>query len=244
MPGHRATGNPAPTVNGGPDFTIPATTPFSLTATATDPNGEPLSYVWEEMDLGAAAPPNTDDGTRPIFRTNVCPSPSRTFPRLANVLSGTLTFGEAWPTTNRTLNFRVTARDNHAGAGGTTIDGVVVTVVAAAGPFTVTAPNTAVTWTGGTTQTVTWNVANTQAPPISAADVRISLSTDGGNTFPTVLAASTPNDGSESVTVPNPPTTTPASRWRRWATSSSTSATRTSRSWPAPGRTRRSPTSP
>jgi hypothetical protein len=203
------TGNPAPTVNGGSDITIPANTPFSLTATASDPNSPTLSYVWEEMDLGTAAPPNTDNGSRPIFRTfNVLPTPTRTFPRLADILSGAATpaFGEAWPTTNRTMNFRVTVRDNFAGAGATTTDLVQVTVVAAAGPFTITAPNTAVSWTGGTTEAVTWNVAGTTAPPISAANVAITLSTDGGQTFPTVLAASTPNDGAENVAVPNLPT--------------------------------------
>ena len=51
---------------------------------------------------------------------------------------------------------------------------------------------------GGTTQAVTWT-ANTAA---LAANVRISLSTDGGLTFGTVLAASTPNDGAHTVTLP------------------------------------------
>ena len=205
------TGNTAPTVNGGADITIPANTPFSLTASATDPNSPVLSYVWEEMDLGTAAPPNTDDGSRPIFRTfNVLSSPTRTFPKLADILSGAATpaFGEAWPTANRTMNFRVTVRDNFAGGGASTADLVQVTVVAAAGPFTITAPNTAVSWTGGATEAVTWNVAGTTAPPISAANVSISMSTDGGTTFPVVLAASTPNDGSENIVVPNLPTTT------------------------------------
>ena len=38
--------------------------------------------------------------------------------------------------------------------------------------------------------------------------MKISLSTDGGLTFPTVLAASTPNDGSQAVLLPNITTTT------------------------------------
>ena len=46
---------------------------------------------------------------------------------------------------------------------------MTVTVSAAAGPFTVTSPNTAVTWTAGTCQTVTWNVANTDVAPINCA---------------------------------------------------------------------------
>ncbi len=78
-------------------------------------------------------------------------------------------------------------------------------VVAAAGPFTVTQPNTAVTWAGGSTQTVTWNVAGTTAAPVSCANVAIALSTDGGATFDE-LVASTPNDGTEPVAIPGTPT--------------------------------------
>ncbi|MET0555766.1 MAG: Calx-beta domain-containing protein [Vicinamibacteria bacterium] len=73
--------------------------------------------------------------------------------------------------------------------------------------FEVTAPDSAVTWTAGRFQTVTWNVAGSKAAPVNAAAVRISLSVDGGATFPLVLAASTANDGSESVPVPSGATT-------------------------------------
>ena len=38
--------------------------------------------------------------------------------------------------------------------------------------------------------------------PVSAGNVRITLSTDGGNTFPTILRGATPNDGSETVFIP------------------------------------------
>ena len=54
---------------------------------------------------------------------------------------------------------------------------------------------------------MTWDLANTDIAPASTANVKISLSTDGGHTYPYALAASTPNDGSQAVTVPNVATT-------------------------------------
>jgi subtilisin-like proprotein convertase family protein len=206
-PTSAATGNLIPTVEAGPNFTIPISTPFVLTAAGSDPNGDSITYCWEEFDLGTAAPPNTDDGSRPIFRSfDPVVSPSRTFPRLADIISGVPTLGESLPTTNRTMTFRATVRDNRANGGGVNYDSMQVTSTTAAGPFVVTQPNTALTWVGGTSQTVTWNVAGTTAAPVSTANVKISLSIDDGLTFPTVLAASTANDGSELVTIPNTPT--------------------------------------
>jgi hypothetical protein len=108
------------------------------------------------------------------------------------------------------LNFRVTVRDNKPYVAGSTIGqtaftDVVVTVTNTAGPFVITAPNTNVTWAAGSTATVTWNVANTNTGSVNCATVNILLSTDGGQTFPTVLAAATANDGSQVVNVPNTP---------------------------------------
>ena len=201
------TGNNPPTVDAGPDFTIPSRTPFTLTATASDTEADALTYCWEEYDLGTAGPPHTDDGSRPIFRSFApVTSPARTFPRLSDVLSGVPTFGESLPLTTRTMTFRVTVRDNHAGGGGVNTDAMRVNVTAGSGPFVVTDPGSSTTWTAASTQTVTWNVANTANAPINCANVRILLSVDGGNSFPFTLAASTPNTGTATVTVPNAPT--------------------------------------
>ena len=205
-----STGNGVPTVNAGPDYTVPSRTPFALTASATDPNGDQLSYCWEERDLGpyqnAVGGQFPDNGSSPIFRSfNPAASPARIFPRLQDLLNNTTVIGEFLPTTNRTMNFRCTVRDNRAGGAGVNADDARVTVVATAGPFRVTFPNAAASLSG--VQTVTWDVAGTGAAPISCATVRIELSTDGGNTWPVILAAATPNDGSEQVTLPNSPTT-------------------------------------
>ncbi|MBC7911850.1 MAG: hypothetical protein H7Y30_15190, partial [Pyrinomonadaceae bacterium] len=220
-----ATGNTPPAVNAGANYTIPRSTPFALTASGSDANGDALTYTWEEADLGPLSPPDTDaDGqARPIFRSYLATtSPVRNFPSLQYILNnanvpptsatcpvggGTCLVGEALPTMTRTMNFRVTARDNRTNGGGINSANMQVSVNAGSGPFNITAPNTAVSWNGNSAQTVTWNVANTNAAPVSAANVKISLSTDGGQTFPTTILASTANDGTENITVPNIGTT-------------------------------------
>ncbi len=204
-----STGNTPPAVTTSAAFTIPKQTPFRLTGSATDANGDALTYTWEELDLGTAAPPNDDVAAeRPIFRS-FPPSglPWRTFPKPSDLLGNTTTLGESLPTRTRSMQFRFTARDNRPGGGGLGFGTTVVAVTAAAGPFAVTSPNTAVTWTALSSQTVTWNVASTTAAPVSCASVSIAVSTDGGNAFPLIVLASTPNDGTQAITVPNVATT-------------------------------------
>jgi hypothetical protein len=97
------------------------------------------------------------------------------------------------------MNFRVTARDNRDFGGGVNSDAVRIEVDGGKGPFAVTEPDSSATWTGGAQQVVSWSVNNTES---LAANVRITLSTDGGKTFPHVLAESAPNTGSKEITVP------------------------------------------
>ncbi|MFZ4057169.1 MAG: reprolysin-like metallopeptidase [Ferruginibacter sp.] len=204
------TSNLTPSVNAGADFTIPRSTPFVLTGTATDPNGDALTYSWEQMDTGGSFGAwNAPTGNAPLFRS-FAPvlTGVRYFPKLSDVINNTTTIGEILPTYARTMNFRLTARDNRAGGGGVCFDQTAITVNAASGPFLVTNPNTAgITWTVGDIQTITWDVASTTASPISCANVSIELSTDGGLTYPVTILASTANDGTEDINVPNNPTT-------------------------------------
>ncbi|TNV71634.1 hypothetical protein FGO68_gene4999 [Halteria grandinella] len=214
------TGNSIPTANAGLDYTIPKGTPFMLTGTGTDANGDSLTYIWEQMDnasssqTGASSAASATKASGPIFRSfTPTASPVRYFPRMASVLAGaTTTAGseitvEALSNVARTYNFRFTVRDNRAGGSGNNSDDAVITVNGTAGPFSVSSQNSATTYTGGTSQTVTWNVAGTTANGVNAANVDILWSTNSGNTWTTLLAG-TPNDGSQAVTIPNSSTTT------------------------------------
>jgi uncharacterized protein (TIGR03437 family) len=201
------TGNTQPNIDAGADFTIPANTPFTLTASGSDADADALTFCWEQFDLGAAGPPHTDNGDRPIFRSFApVANPARTFPQLSDILSGTPTFGESLPITDRTMNFRVTVRDNHTGGGGVNTGAMRVNVVSASGPFIVTAPGSGTSWPAGSTQIVNWNVANTASVPINCAAVRVLLSIDGGGSFPFTLASGIPNSGTATINVPNTPT--------------------------------------
>lgn len=214
------TGNSIPTANAGSDYTIPKSTPFMLTGTASDANGDALTHIWEEMDVastsqtGASSAASATKTSGPNFRSwTATASPTRYFPRMQSVLAGaTTTAGqeitvEALSSVARTLNFRYTVRDNRAGGSGNNSDDAVITVNATAGPFTVTSQSAATTYTGGTSQAVTWNVAGTTANGVNAANVDILWSTDSGNSWTTLLAA-TPNDGSQNVVIPNAATST------------------------------------
>ncbi len=200
------TGNSIPTVDAGDNYVIPAGTPFELTAVGSDPDGDSsLTYSWEQRDLGVQQDVNAgDNGSSPIFRTwDPTTSSTRSFPRLQDLLNNTTAVGETLPTTDRTMNFRVVARDNASGGGGVVSDDMTVNVNPTGNVFAITSQNGTETWAGQSQQTVTWNVAGTTTNGINTANVDIFLSTDGGQTFGTLLASGVANDGSHDITVPN-----------------------------------------
>lgn len=204
-------GNSAPVADAGPNRVVPRSTPFILSGSAMDANsGNVLSYSWEQMDNAVATQPPTATNTGgpaflPLLPQN---TPVRYMPNLPAVIANTTPTWEVLSSVARTYNFRLTVRDNASGAGCNDQDNMVVTVNGASGPFLVTQPNTSVSWPALSSQTVTWDVANTTASPVSCAAVDILLSTDGGLTYPFTLLTGTPNDGNQSVTIPNQPGTT------------------------------------
>jgi hypothetical protein len=257
-----ATGNTPPVVSVTPSYTIPVRTPFALTGSATDIDGDALTYMWEQNDRGAATGTGLVSNTKtngPLFRqfgtravvsatdtllygspgeNHVTADPIRVFPDMKQILanntnaeSGVCPTAAATPTPEQiecfseylptaayvgfagvnaspaSLNFKLTARDGRGGVNSAT---TTLVLAPSAGPFRVTAPNTAVTLDAGVAQTVSWSVANTNLAPVSTSNVKITLSTDGGTTWPYVLAASVPNTGSASVVLP--PVATTAAR--------------------------------
>ena len=254
--------NTAPVVTAPADKTIPLRTPFALTGSGTDADGNSLIYLWEQTDFGDGVElAENNRVTGPLFRvfgqaadvtdedSFVSPSPgqniadgspTRIFPDMAQILAGNTNaaqpcptptedvdtmmsrplrecYSELLPMTGYTgsldnvdedgnqlppaMNFRLTARDRFVNGGGLAFDDVKLTLDPTTGPFLVTSQAAAGgAVTGGAPTPVTWAVNGTQK---LAANVKISLSTDGGKTFGTVLSASTPNDGNESLTMPN-----------------------------------------
>jgi hypothetical protein len=219
-------GNHAPIVAGVPNYTIPVLTPFKLTGSATDPDGDTVTYNWEQndsaMNTGVTLVASSASPTKAIgpnfISARTTSSPTKYFPQLSTILAGGYTtspadadpgfLSEALSAVTRDLNFRLTVRDNHpyipgVAIGQTQFTDTKVSVTNLAGPFKVTAPDSAASFVGGTPFTVTWLVANTNLPPVSTANVNIRLSLNGGQTFPIVLKGNTANDGSELVMLPN-----------------------------------------
>ena len=210
-PATTPSGNSPPTANAGVDRVIPRSTPFLLTGTAADANaGNVLTYSWEQLDNAVATQPPVATNTNGPAWVPLVPSlsPLRYMPNLNAVIANTTPTWEVLSSVGRTYRFRLTVRDNVAGVGCNDQDNMVVTVNAASGPFVVTQPNAAVNWFALSQQTITWNVAGTNAAPVSCANVDILLSVNGGLTYPFTLLTATPNDGSQFITLPDVNATT------------------------------------
>jgi len=196
-----------PVADAGADFTIPKGTPFKLTGTGSDADNDPISFSWEQTDNEiTAVPPSGNSVSGALYRSYPpAMSPVRYMPELTTLITGEISSTwEVTPDVSRDMNFAFTVRDNNTEAGQVASDNLQVTVTDAAGPFVVTSQNTDdLVWTPGTEENITWNVAGTDGNGVNVSQVNILLSTDWGKTFSTVLASNVPNDGSQTITVPD-----------------------------------------
>jgi hypothetical protein len=202
------TGNEPPTVKAPEDFITPASTPFRLDAIGNDFDSAPnaLTYNWEQIDeeIGTM-PPAPSNEVGPMFRSNSSiSSPTRFMPDMPTVLAGlSANEWEVVPSVKRTMEFRVTLRDNELDGAATASDDVIVTIDDTSGPFIITSQNTATAWEPNSTQTVTWDVANTDQAPMNTSAVNVLFSDDGGQSFSVILVSNAANSGSADITVPN-----------------------------------------
>lgn len=187
------------------DYTIPVNTPFFLEVEASDADNDILSYTWEQLDNEISnQPPQSVNSSGPNFRSlSPSSSPRRYFPSLNTVLAGDLSnTWEVLPFFGREMDFGVLVRDNNLQGGQSVSDSNTITFVP--GPFVVTSQNEPdIVWEPGETETITWNVGSSNAPPVNSPEVDILLSTNFGLGFNVVLAEGVPNNGSAQITVPD-----------------------------------------
>ncbi|MDU8886786.1 zinc-dependent metalloprotease family protein [Yeosuana sp. MJ-SS3] len=211
--------NNPPNADAGKDYVIPQGTAYVLRGSAIDPDGgDTLMYCWEQTDNGQVTFANFGPTLTSGTMTRSLPpttSSDRYIPNINRVVAGQLTeinppSGGDWETVStvaRDLNWALTVRDREAtamGLGGqSSFDNMKITVVDGT-PFTMTSQNTpGIKWDPGTEQVITWDVGETANEIINCQKINIRLSTDGGLTYPILLACDTPNDGSEPIVVPN-----------------------------------------
>lgn len=203
------TNNP-PVIAALPAYTIPKGTAFVLTASATDPENDPMTYTWEEVDSGMTGLETTNAtnlGTTTYgasFRSfTPTTNATRYFPKLSSVLQGVLDNSlSTWESTSqvaRSSTFAVTVRDNNPNATQQqTQSAEQLITVGDDGPFKVTSGDYLYT---NVANTLTWDVVNTNTGAYNSPNVKIDYSVNSGTSW-VVLTASTANDGSEIINMP------------------------------------------
>lgn len=204
------TGNSVPIIQSLSNYIVPVSTPLVLNAIAADADADALTYTWEQLDVETAdVPILSTSKVGPSFKS-VEPtlSSKRYLPNLNTVLRGNLeNEWEVLPSVARTMEFGVIVRDNNINGGQSASENLILTFDENSGPFNITSQTEKETWSAGTAQNITWNVANTNASPINCNFVNILLSLDGGNTYPHILASNVPNNGQIKLNIPNVSTT-------------------------------------
>ncbi len=192
-----STTNENPTVNAGADMVVPARTPLVFEANGADTDNDDLTYSWEQTDAGTLTNLNIDSGDNALFRSRPLANENiRFIPRLSDLFSNTTSAGELLPVTNRDINMAVTVRD---GNGGVEFDLVEYQVFDTGESFSVTSQTNSQSFGRQDTVNIRWNIAGTNASPISCANVDIGVVTSDGQGFDITTTA---NDGREEITIP------------------------------------------
>lgn len=202
-----STGDNPPSASAGINYNIPAHTPFFLSATANDIDGDILFYNWEQIDTGTSSDTlekmNTDNGSRPLFRSYLPVTDARRFfPNFDDVLDNTSSIGETYPSTSRALDFRVTVRSNNYGSD---YDDMRVNVIDTGKAFSINDPEAASFHIQASNMFVLWDKADTHKEPINCTHVNILFNENDSSTFDEYipLVSNTENDGEHIVTLPN-----------------------------------------
>lgn len=198
--GPRDSENMPPSVNANPcnvdNYVIPRNTPFYVNAEGTWEDDDNHTYCWEQIDedgpgtptIGKVGADAASDARAPLFRSYPPTEESfRYFPRLSVLRSGNIDPFDVLPTVARTINLNVALRDNRnlTTAGGNVANDEISITVQNSGPLVVTAPAPGTQLQAGTQATFSWNTNGSN----SMCDrVRIRLSSDGGLTYPYILA--------------------------------------------------------
>ncbi|MEH6457362.1 MAG: reprolysin-like metallopeptidase [Cocleimonas sp.] len=190
--------NTPPLVDAGKNYSIPANTPFELTGSASDSDGDALLYAWEQLDVGVTSLQSSDMGNNALFRVHTPnSSKSRSFPPLMNVLNHTAAKGETLPKHQRALTMSFVAQDSFNVAQS---DVMRIQVSRTGSRFAMNYPRAQ--YTRGNTYPIYWNVANTDKAPVNCSSVNVWLSTDGGYNFNQPVARNIPNTGETQITIP------------------------------------------
>jgi len=216
------TGNFPPEVEADPcgagTTDIPIGTPFKLLGSATDADGDALTYTWEQFDEDGAGTPTQGatltqvstingltagfDPLAPLFQSHPPSSdPCRYFPDLIDYKNGANTIGteyEVLPQVPRTLTFALTVRDCSVNGGGTSCDVQTLNVIDG-GPLVIDSPCAGGDLTAGDNINITWNTNGSDA---ACSNVEVLMSTDGGCNFPYNLGSGTYASGSAGITIP------------------------------------------
>ena len=201
-------------IDAGPDYYIPIGTAYELNFNPVKEEGF-NHYCWEQLDSAEITSdnfgPNNVIGsmTRSLPPSDI---PTRTIPNITRILSNNLTqenpgLNSAWetvPLVGRDLNWGLTVRKELNSFNQIAQDAIKISALATSGPFLINSQNeSGYLVKGGAVESIKWDVANTDINPIGESEVIISMSTDGGATFPVILADEVPNIGSVKVIIPN-----------------------------------------